>query len=131
MTIRNTLIATAAGLLMGVSAGPDRVEAAPTFPIYIDFNYCWSSTTPCPRNYIDTFILYSDGTMETESGFADCGVPWTWTKATKTVTIHIGSPFCNSSATYWGIHEGQGAISGTMENHNYGSTGTWSGEVRL
>ena len=66
MTLRQTVILAAGGLLMGASAGPQQAEsAAPEFPIYIDINYCWGSTSPCPRNYIDGFILFEDGTAKT------------------------------------------------------------------
>ncbi len=124
MTIRNILVAAAAGLMMGVSAGPDQVEAAPAFPIVIDFNYCWGSTSPCPRNYVDAYTLQDDNTWRSDSGYIGT---WNWTRATKTVAI----VFDNPGTVYYGIHEGKGTLSGTCEAPQYTNYGTWSGQVQL
>ncbi len=84
MTLRNILTSVAAGLLMGAAAGPDQAVAEPSFPLAIDFNYCWGSTDPCPRTYIDVWNLFDDNTWRSDSGFEG---GWSWTKSSRMVTI--------------------------------------------
>ena len=129
MTFRNIFVAGAAGLLMGVSSGPQVADAAPTFPVTIDFNYCWGSTS-CGHTYVDAYVLQQtgsnppSGTWTTYSNFTGT---WNWNRSTKTVTL----AFDNPGTVYYGVHLGKGLLEGPMEAPQYTNYGAWAGQVRL